>query len=722
MLSYLAEAVLDDDMEVDEETGKKKHKGPIRWGMLIAVLVFLCGGAGGFYLYRNALIQASVVMGGRQAFLSETTLDGVNSWMRTSTGEIKLGRLQIPDRNDLSKNLIDCGSFEAKISPRQLLLGKLQVDYARATDVALFKTRETPATALGGEVQDPEAGAAAAAAQKAMVDRMAKELAKILGLEGVNLLDVPNMTLDEILTKADVKTYKVAKQLPGKAEAEVALWEAKVKALQEKVKALRARTAERTKRLQSFGGQAQREWTKALNAKRATFNTLEADLKKNPKACGPNPSSDIPKRVNKELKELEAQRQRILAQGKQLRVEASALVTEVNAVQKEAQALRAGVDASRSRIEAEIAALADASEQDLDRIRKAISSASPGDQLMRALVAGIFGERAAQALDNVEKIKAMIPPEVSGLVPPKSLRDGITVAFFPEDASPAARASVHIKDLEVTGKIYLSEGRVAEMSGHIFNLSSDPRETGELGFKLECKLEGETFVLEGTCDPKTDRVRMSLSWDEFPLERLKWGEAPKVLPRIKSGKAKVTLSVDSTPSQLELAFSATVKDLEWIEAAADADPLVSATHEAVKAVKALSLTAGVKKSKGQSPQLSIEDRSETKLVDVFGGALAKVAQAEVEKQVKKHEAAINELITKQVALAKGKLGPLGPLASSCGEADSALAGDSKALKGGASPTLTGSGKLKSEATTKLLAAATRGRFKLPSRPKNPFGD
>lgn len=714
----------------DPAAKPKKKLGPIRWRMIIACVVLWVGTGLGLYLGRDRIIHHGVVTGGRQTFQSAVTLDKAQSGLSPARTQVSLQGLQIPDKDDLTKNLIQAETLELDVGLMDLVDGQVHVAHALAKNVRFNEPRPTPAEPL----PLPEEPAVPPE----------EEDTGWFGVEGglFDALKVGGKPLVDVLHALGLESVAYAEGLPATIAARQREWNGKLEAHQKTLADLQARAQALKPRVTELSRAIQDDWTKALAEKKQKLDALEAALKKDSKAAGPNPVTDIPKKVNEELASLDA----LEAQEKQ---RAAALRSELDQLKGDAQKLKAEVEQlnqdrkqAQTQLAGEVQKARTAGEHDRDKIRRWVDPSGEGaDELLQVLVGPRIAKQVKSARSWVALLWKLLPPRQKK-VPPPTPREGIDVTFPPppgqEQAARDALARLLIDDLELQGQLKLAEDQLLRLDGHVLNFSDAPYLVGrEVGFDLGCSLgEGDAaraFRVKGGLVPESERARLELSCSGLTVDGMVLREgapaAGDVFPRrIESAALDMTLTVDSSPEAFKLASDLHFKQLAFSAVPEGGETVAAAraVHEVLGGLKELHLQVELSRPQGGKTSFSVKDLTQPSVVDAMSGAVSQAVKAEVDKATARYEGELNQLLAgkadqAQAALAaasgqfdqalgglRGELDKVAP--ASAQPLDEALSGGEKAKKA-----------LADEAVPRLLKAAGQGNLKLPEVPKLPFG-
>jgi len=137
----------------------KKNRGIIslpKAGLLFFVLILI---AGGFYLFRNTLIQRGVTAGLEEIFQAKAELEGVN--LQLFKASLIFDRLAVADRDRPMRNLFETGPAVVDLDMISLLKGSVIINKVEVTGVSWDTERKTSGAlpekeeSGGGEVPFP---------------------------------------------------------------------------------------------------------------------------------------------------------------------------------------------------------------------------------------------------------------------------------------------------------------------------------------------------------------------------------------------------------------------------------------------------------------------------------------------------------------------------------------------------------------------------------------
>jgi uncharacterized protein (TIGR03545 family) len=130
----------------------KVGKGPrariFRWQGIIPLVVVLVLFIGGWTVFGDRAIRATIVEAGTKAL--GTQLDVADLKVRTFATTVELRGIALADPFDRNKNLFEVGLVEMELEPRPLLEKKVVVRRLRIADVRTATRRATPARAVTG--------------------------------------------------------------------------------------------------------------------------------------------------------------------------------------------------------------------------------------------------------------------------------------------------------------------------------------------------------------------------------------------------------------------------------------------------------------------------------------------------------------------------------------------------------------------------------------------
>lgn len=709
----------------------KKKPGPIRWGMIGGVAVLWIGTGLALFLLRDRIVRAGVESGGRSAFQTAVTVDEARSGLSPARSSVALTRLQVPDRADLSRNAIQVEELQVELSVFDLLGGQVHLPLARAKGVALNVPRATPAEPLplGGEP-----------APVTSEDGGQGFLEGLLAGEGSLLkkLQVSQQPLADILKALDLESVRYAEGLPARIAQAEREWGQRLEAQRAELAALQTRGQDLKVRVPEQARQIQAEWTKAVEEKKKTIDGLEASLKKDKNALGPNPATDIPRRVQEELASLDQVRAREEQRAAGLRQEVGQLEADVKKLAEALQRLDQDARQAQAELAAEAAKARKAGEADLAKVRRWVDPSGAGaEELLQVLVGPKVAAQVKSGRKWVGLLWGLLPPKAQRLTPPRSAREGLDVPIPPppeaEQAAREAAARLLIDDLELEGALTLDEGPLT-LTGHLRNLSDAPWLIGrEIGLDLACALgtgqSARQFSVKGGLTPASERVQLQVGCAGLKLEGLVLREgapAPGDLfpRRVASTTLDLQLAIDSSPERFTTSTTIHLKELSFdpIPAGGDVAPAVLAVRSVLGGVKELHLAIEVALPKQGAPTFKIEDKTQPSVLESMRAAVGKAVKEEVERLMGRYEQELNGTLAGKSDAAGGALeaakgawsknlggaqGELGQVSPGQKPLDQALAGGDQARK-----------SLAEDAVPRLLKAAAQGGLSLP---KLPFG-
>lgn len=714
-----------------------KKLGPIRWKMIVAVVVFWVALGVGLYVTRDTLIHRGVESGGRASFQTAVTLDAARSGLSPARTDVLLQGLQVPDRADLSRNAIQVEELELAVSPLDLLSGQVHVERARAKNVAFDVPRPTPAEPL------PMTGEPAPVTST--TDDGSSFFAGLFGQEGglLQSLLVSERPWGEVLDALGLETVAYAKGLPGRIEAARTSWGPKLEGHRKELEALQERGRALRPRVDELATSIRDEWGKTLAEKRRKLDELEQALKKDPNAAGKNPATDIPRRVEQELADLDQVKAREEARTTALRQELKQLDDDLARLQQALAALDQETKQAQQELAAEVAKARKATQADAEKLKQFVD---PSKDKVDELLVYLVGPRAAKQIRSAQSwvslLWRLIPPRPQRVVKPTSPREGIDVPVPPppgaEDAARAALARLLIDDLELDGRLQL-DGEPLSLAGHVKNLSDAPWLVGrEIGLELEGTL-GEAAAarkarITGGLVPDAERARLHVSAAGLALTDLVLREgdpAPDDLfpRRIAKVGLDLEVDVDSTPERLVVSIDTRLTGIEWgpLPTGGQAAPAVRAVRDVVAGVKDARLVIELTLPASGAPGFSVKDLSEPsltgKLRDQIGAAVAGEVQritAGYQQQLDRTLAADADAARKALDAANAEWAK--ELGGVAGLAKQASGGGASQLDQAVASGDAGKKALAEEAVPRLLKAATQGGLKLPDLPKGlPFG-
>lgn len=133
----------------------KKNRGLIslpKAGLLVLLLILL---GGGFYLFRNTLIERGVTAGLEKIFQAQAELEGVN--FRLFNASLTFDRLAVADRDHPMRNLFETGPAVVDLEMSSLFKGSVIINQVEVTGVSWDTERETSG-ALPEQQQSPGEG------------------------------------------------------------------------------------------------------------------------------------------------------------------------------------------------------------------------------------------------------------------------------------------------------------------------------------------------------------------------------------------------------------------------------------------------------------------------------------------------------------------------------------------------------------------------------------
>lgn len=712
-----------------------KKLGPIRWKMIIACVLFQVVLGLGLFFTRDIIIHRGVESGGRSAFGTAVTLEDASSGLAPAKTDVKLTGLQVPDRANLARNVVQVEELELAVSPLDLITGQVHVEKARAKGIAFDTLRKTPAEPL------PATGDPAPVTSE---DDGAGFFAGLFGSEGglIQRLLVSEKPWQDVLDALGLETVAYAKGLPDKIEKAQREWGPKLEAHRQELERLQQRMKELQPRVRELSKSIQDEWAKTIAEKKKKIDELEQALKKDPNAAGKNPAVDIPRRVEQELADLDQVKAREEARTTELRKELQQLDDDLARLQKALATLDQETRDAQKALASEVAQARKATQADIEKLKKYVDpSGDQVEELLHLLCGPKVAKQVKSARGWVSLLWRLIPPKQQRIVKPESPREGIDILVPPppggEDAARAALARILVDDLEVDGTLTVAEGPLA-LAGHLKNLSDAPFLVGrEIGIELDGTLgEGaatQKLRIAGGLEPVSERTKLHVSATGLQLQDvvLREGEPEPgdLFPR-KIAKVALDLSinVDSSPEKFLVSIDARFAGIEWgpLPTGGQNAPAIRAVRDVVGGVKDARLAIELTLPKEGKPSFTIKDLSEPsltgKLKDSIGAAVTGEVQritAGYQQQLDRTLAADADKADQALAAASASwakdlgalVGRTQPSAGSgAGELDKAVGSGDAARKA-----------LAEEAVPRLLKAATQGGLKLPEIPKLPFG-
>jgi predicted nucleic acid-binding Zn-ribbon protein len=632
--------------------------------MLIPAGLLVAGTFVGAYVARNPIIQAGVIHGGRVSFQSDVSLLEVASAVAPKEADVDLSGLQIPDRNELTRNLIQAGELSAKVNTIDLVTGKVHVGHLRAKDVELFAPRKEPAEPLP-EVPGANEDVGPGADEGALTEKLLEGEGSLLGQLGVKEVDPK-----EVLDRLDLQSVAYAKGLPARMEEREKVWRGKLEAHQAKLADAKQRAEALAKDVGPLTKQIRQEWSQAYGAKVKELDALKKELEEDSKACGPNPPVDIPRRVKKEVDELKAVQTRLQGQAKDVHGRTKAVQDDLAALAEVGAQLKKDAAALKQEGEAELAKASAAAAADKEKLAELIE---PGSQQVDEILTIVFGpemaERAAEARGWLKRIRMLFPAKDELSAPPRTPREGQIFAFPPPEVEGGPPPVGFLaREVDLSGKLHLDGERpaVIGLSGKVTNISNDPWRLGDaITFDLECSLgaeggDGMAFGAEGRYDPAGDELSLALDWEAYTVDGLVLREgdatASDLAPRVlKKANARVKLTATSTPDRYEVSLEVELKSLEWGDLPPADAKVVELIRSTLTAVDQLHLRVTLGLDRGGKASFAVEDLGQPKLTDALAAELTKFLQEEVDRVTAECNRELEARLAKENAAAKGAL-------------------------------------------------------------------
>ena len=222
----------------------KSQKGRVNIIPLFVTLAFIAAIPICFTMFKNVLIKKGITIACEKIFEAKCDIESVDFKLLDSS--LKIKKIEIANKNDYMKNLVDIGSITLDFDLGQLLRKRFVADELSVLDVNSGTERKT-----SGELPPPKAKKIKKDKEKTAKKASESKLGKVLAEKKAvaansleqNITGLFNSLNPETLMQnfaAQLQTPELSKQVQEQIPQIVAKWQAKPAEVQQTVDALQA--------------------------------------------------------------------------------------------------------------------------------------------------------------------------------------------------------------------------------------------------------------------------------------------------------------------------------------------------------------------------------------------------------------------------------------------------------------------------------------------------
>ena len=217
----------------------KSQKGRVNWVPLLVTLVFVAAIPVCFITFKNVIIKKAITVVCENIFEAKCDIEKVDFKLLDSS--LKVRKIEIANKNDYMKNLVDIGSITIDFDLNQLLRKRFVADELSVLDVNSGTERKTSGELPPKKVKNIQKGKAKAekkASESGLGKLIAEKKATAASSLESNITGLFNQLNPETLMQnfaAQLQTPAVSKQVQEQVPQIVAKWQAKPAEVQKTV-------------------------------------------------------------------------------------------------------------------------------------------------------------------------------------------------------------------------------------------------------------------------------------------------------------------------------------------------------------------------------------------------------------------------------------------------------------------------------------------------------
>ncbi len=217
----------------------KSQKGRVNWVPLLVTLVFVAAIPVCFITFKNVIIKKAITVVCENIFEAKCDIEKVDFKLLDSS--LKVRKIEIANKNDYMKNLVDIGSITIDFDLNQLLRKRFVADELSVLDVNSGTERKTSGELPPKKVKNIQKGKAKAekkASESGIGKLIAEKKATAASSLESNITGLFNQLNPETLMQnfaAQLQTPAVSKQVQEQVPQIVAKWQAKPAEVQKTV-------------------------------------------------------------------------------------------------------------------------------------------------------------------------------------------------------------------------------------------------------------------------------------------------------------------------------------------------------------------------------------------------------------------------------------------------------------------------------------------------------
>ncbi len=217
----------------------KKQKGRINIIPLLVTLAFIAAIPICFTMFKNVLIKKGITIACEKIFEAKCDIQSVDFKLLDSS--LKIKKIEIANKNDYMKNLVDIGSITLDFDLGQLLRKRFVADELSVLDVNSGTERKTSGElppAKAKKIKNDKAKTAKKASESQLGKMLAEKKAVAASSLEKNITGLFNSLNPETLMQnfaAQLQTPEVSKQVQEQVPQIIAKWQAKPAEVQQTV-------------------------------------------------------------------------------------------------------------------------------------------------------------------------------------------------------------------------------------------------------------------------------------------------------------------------------------------------------------------------------------------------------------------------------------------------------------------------------------------------------
>ncbi len=217
----------------------KSQKGRVNWVPLLVTLAFVAAIPVCFITFKNVIIKKAITVVCENIFEAKCDIEKVDFKLLDSS--LKVRKIEIANKNDYMKNLVDIGSITIDFDLNQLLRKRFVADELSVLDVNSGTERKTSGELPPKKVKNIQKGKAKAekkASESGIGKLIAEKKATAASSLESNITGLFNQLNPETLMQnfaAQLQTPAVSKQVQEQVPQIVAKWQAKPAEVQKTV-------------------------------------------------------------------------------------------------------------------------------------------------------------------------------------------------------------------------------------------------------------------------------------------------------------------------------------------------------------------------------------------------------------------------------------------------------------------------------------------------------